>query len=183
MAEPPRLPAICLPWEQEVVYFVTLCVHGREQLLANTETHAAISEVARELRAWTVVAGVIMPEHLHVVVSPKDDRELSVGDFSNGLKRLLRQRLQHDWEWQRGCFDRLLRSDESFADKWAYVRENPVRAGLVAHWREWPYFFGLIEEQRLGKLTASPTAVGLDMGDCLPAQTAQHGPGDCRGSC
>ena len=104
-----------------------------------------------------------MPEHVHCFVRPRNDRKLSVGDFSNAFKRLLRQRLgRQDWEWQRGCFDRLLRSDESFSDKWAYVRENPERAGLVQHWEDWPYFFGLIEDQRLGKLTASPTATTHD---------------------
>ena len=32
---------------------------------------------------------------------------------------------------QEGFFDHLLRSYESYAQKWEYVRENPVRAGLV----------------------------------------------------
>jgi hypothetical protein len=27
----------------------------------------------------------------------------------------------------------------SYAQKWEYVRENPVRAGLVAEWHEFPY--------------------------------------------
>jgi putative transposase len=41
--------------------------------------------------------------------------------------------------WQPGFFDHVLRSDESYAQKWEYVRNNPVRAGLVASWQEWPY--------------------------------------------
>ncbi len=41
--------------------------------------------------------------------------------------------------WQEGFFDHLLRHDESLDQKWAYVRENPVRAGLVARWEDWPY--------------------------------------------
>jgi len=36
-------------------------------------------------------------------------------------------------------FDRLLRSDESLSAKWEYIRQNPVRAGLVADPDEWPY--------------------------------------------
>jgi hypothetical protein len=32
-----------------------------------------------------------------------------------------------------------LRSDESLGDKWLYVEENPVRAGLVKRWQDWPY--------------------------------------------
>lgn len=45
------------------------------------------------------------------------------------------------WRWQEGCFDRLLRSDESLSDKWEYLRQNPVRAGLVSTPEEWPYQF------------------------------------------
>jgi hypothetical protein len=41
--------------------------------------------------------------------------------------------------WQRGFFDHVLRNDESYGDKWNYVRENPVRAGLVSNPDEWPY--------------------------------------------
>ncbi len=32
-----------------------------------------------------------------------------------------------------------MRSDESYEEKWLYVRNNPVRAGLVNHADEWPY--------------------------------------------
>jgi hypothetical protein len=37
----------------------------------------------------------------------------------------------------------LLRSDESAEQKWQYMRENPVRAGLVQEWSDWPYRIGL----------------------------------------
>jgi len=41
--------------------------------------------------------------------------------------------------WQRGFFDHVLRNDESYGHKWNYVRENPVRAGLVTKADDWPY--------------------------------------------
>ena len=41
--------------------------------------------------------------------------------------------------WQRDCWDRQLRREESYAEKWAYVHQNPVRAGLVAESEQWPY--------------------------------------------
>jgi hypothetical protein len=40
--------------------------------------------------------------------------------------------------WQPGFFDHVLRSDESYAEKWNDVRENPVRA-LVQTADDWPY--------------------------------------------
>ena len=41
--------------------------------------------------------------------------------------------------WQPGFFDHVLRSTEGYSEKWNYVRENPVRAGLVDHATNWPY--------------------------------------------
>jgi hypothetical protein len=32
-----------------------------------------------------------------------------------------------------------LRSEESYAQKWNYVRDNPVRAGLVEKTDDWPH--------------------------------------------
>jgi len=41
--------------------------------------------------------------------------------------------------WRRGFFDRLIRNSESYVQKWEYVRENPVRAGLVSRSEDWPF--------------------------------------------
>ena len=41
--------------------------------------------------------------------------------------------------WQRDYFDRFLRSSDNYSDKWTYVRNNPVRAGLVSRVEDWPY--------------------------------------------
>jgi hypothetical protein len=41
--------------------------------------------------------------------------------------------------WQKGFFDHLIRHSESYSQKWEYVRQNPVRAGLVSSPGEWPW--------------------------------------------
>jgi hypothetical protein len=41
--------------------------------------------------------------------------------------------------WQREFFDHVLRSNESYSEKWNYVFDNPVRAGLVSTTQEWKY--------------------------------------------
>jgi REP element-mobilizing transposase RayT len=85
---------------------------------------------------------MLMSDHLHVIAAPKNNRDAKLGNFSGPLKRWMRQELNASWTWQAGCFDRLLRSDESLHDKWLYVQENPVRAGLVKHSKDWPYRMG-----------------------------------------
>jgi len=92
-----------------------------------------------------------MPDHLHLLVAPLD-REASVSTFSKWFKRWFAEEYcrpsvpdgrptAQSWHWQEGCFDRLLRSDESLSEKWEYLRQNPVRAGLVAEPEGWPYQF------------------------------------------
>jgi putative transposase len=69
-------------------------------------------------------------------------REIGVADMGDrGLKR-------SGTIWQEEFFDHILRSSESYSQKWEYVKENPVRAGLVNNSDDWP-FQGEIESLML----------------------------------
>ena len=50
------------------------------------------------------------------------------------------------WDLRSNTFE-ALRDGETYAQKWQYVRENPVRAGLVGRPEDWPYF-GRVHEIR-----------------------------------
>jgi len=41
--------------------------------------------------------------------------------------------------WQRESFDRIVRSDENLRRKREYIINNPVRAGLVSSWDDYPW--------------------------------------------
>ena len=56
----------------------------------------------------------------------------SAGTGNPGLKQSRRV-------WQEEFFDHILRSSESYSQKWEYVKENPVRAGLVKESDDWPF--------------------------------------------
>jgi hypothetical protein len=64
--------------------------------------------------------------------------------FANGAAW---QSVCEKWRWQPGGFDRLLRTSESIHEKWNYIRENPVRAGLSTHWKQWPYQEGFADDE------------------------------------
>jgi len=138
MARPPRSP-IWLKHDQVVTYFVTLCVEDRRSVLANPAAFRAIQTFCRANANWRTIAAVAMPDHFHALVCPLKDREAKITQFSAGLKRFVRSQTQATWKWQDGVFDRLLRKDEFAESKWFYIRENPVRAGLVERWEDWPY--------------------------------------------
>jgi REP element-mobilizing transposase RayT len=54
-------------------------------------------------------------------------------------KRMTRELNFSGTIWQEQFFDHVLRSGESYSQKWEYVRQNPVRAGLVASADEWSW--------------------------------------------
>jgi REP element-mobilizing transposase RayT len=84
---------------------------------------------------------VIMPDHVHLFVCGPENFEL--GRWMGALKQYLEKQIVRTKSaaplWQRGFFDHVLRNDESYGEKWNYVRGNPVRAGLVASADDWPY--------------------------------------------
>jgi putative transposase len=138
MGHPPRIP-VWLRCGQSVIYFVTLCVRDRLPVLANDEAFAAFKNAALRLSDWQILAAVLMPDHLHFIAAPINDREAKLGNCTGAIKRWMRQQLKGSWRWQAGSFDRLLRSDESLSEKWLYIDENPVRAGLAKRFLDWPY--------------------------------------------
>ncbi len=123
---------------------MTFCTHHRVPRLARDEIHAAFIQFAkRASRDFTVAVGryVIMPDHVHLFVCGGPDFVL--GRWIGTLKQILAKAdgfsATKAQIWQEGFFDHVLRSDESYAQKWNYVHENPVRAGLVGCANEWPY--------------------------------------------
>jgi REP element-mobilizing transposase RayT len=82
-----------------------------------------------------------MPDHIHVFVACEDSGKLSswVKALKGTLSSLFRRRRLVAPFWQEGFFDHLLRSNESYDEKWLYVARNPVRAKLVAHEDDWPF--------------------------------------------
>ena len=133
------------------LYFITFCTRDRQKIDDLHRLAAVFRDYCKRAgRKHNVAVGryVIMPNHVHFFVRGNPDFVLS--SWVGGLKRAMsvaglnqsqaiRLPIQRKSLWQPGFFDHVLRNDESYAQKWEYVRENPVRAGLVAEWHEWPY--------------------------------------------
>ena len=128
------------------VFLITCCARGRSPLLADGGAANILVggwRAAPELFGWCVGRYVVMPDHVHFFAAPCADeaRTLSifVGSWKSWTRREIRRKVHASFEWQREFFDHLLRSTESHAQKWEYLRMNPVRSGLAASADEWPY--------------------------------------------
>jgi len=138
---PPRLDRV---FATSPLYFVTFCTHERQRFLATHEVHSAFVLFAERAEFhFNVAVGlyVIMPDHVHLFV--RGDCNFRLGPWIGALKQALARAVRLPRErgqiWEEGFFDHVLRSNESYSQKWNYVRENPVRAGLVKSATDWAY--------------------------------------------
>jgi putative transposase len=122
------------------LFFVTFATRDRKQIPSLAHAQIALEQYAhRAIENFNVALGryVIMPDHVHLFV--RGSRNFQLSPWIGGLKRAMSVGLAAPKLWQPGLFDHILRSDESYGEKWNYVRENPVRAGLVKSAEDWPY--------------------------------------------
>ena len=161
--KPPRLERIFQSIAAPL-FFVTFTTYGRRPILARSEVHAAFGSYCAGAQEAGIAVGryVIMPDHIHLFACFGSAATVTLGVWMRGLKRRLAESCAEAGEpkfgyptqqlkswWQPGFFDHLLRNEESYAQKWEYVRENPVRAGLVNDAKDWPYAGEIVIIDRL----------------------------------
>jgi REP element-mobilizing transposase RayT len=133
-------------WFKAPIYFLTLCAAGRRPILcqpASADILAQALHDAPRVHGWLIGRFVIMPDHLHFFCTAASDAKV-LSAFVRDWKRWTARQIERAAGiappiWQTEFFDHVLRSPQSYAEKWDYVRQNPVRAGLAANPEEWSY--------------------------------------------
>ena len=140
-----RLKRLNEVYAEHPVYFVTACTLERRDLLARESVLRAVVEYGQrgpERGAW-LGSFVLMPDHLHAFVT-LDAERCRLSAWMSGLKAAIVRVLKDEGVggpyWQKGFFDHVLRGSGSASEKWEYVRNNPVRAGLVNRAEDWPFW-------------------------------------------
>ncbi len=87
-------------------------------------------------------AFAVMPNHVHLLISPA--QELRVSKIVQSIKsysahRIVRMLGREGRLWQPDYFDRFIRDDEHWEKVTHYIEWNPVKAGLCADPKHWPY--------------------------------------------
>jgi putative transposase len=138
-----RLPHV-IPFARTPRYFFTACTEGRRKLIASQSALLVLGDIWRrsaELDGWWVGRFVLMPDHVHFFATSAP-RAKPMGEWHKMWKGVSARYLIRELGvsapfWQQDTFDHILRSRESYEEKWNYVRENPVRAGLCGRADEW----------------------------------------------
>ena len=126
---------------RSIIIFLTACTKNRRPILASPAMHSLIRSTWIDANHWLIGRYVLMPEHIHLFCAPGHIPAKPLANWIRFWKSEISKATGagEDSFWQREHWDTQLRQSESYVAKWEYVRNNPVRAGLVARSEDWPY--------------------------------------------
>jgi putative transposase len=86
-------------------------------------------------------ASVLMPEHVHLLLTPAKDvtLERAVQFIKGGYSRAFGLEFRGQEVWQRGFTDHRIRDAEDFARHREYIHQNPVKRGLIESAEKYRY--------------------------------------------
>lgn len=123
-------------------HFITFSCYRRIALLNSDQARCIFERTLQQVRQWYglyVFGYVIMPEHVHLLVSePKNDKLSSAIQM---LKQLVSRRMRHGGAdtplWQARYYDFNVLTQKKWTEKLRYIHRNPVTRGLVAAPEDW----------------------------------------------
>lgn len=92
--------------------------------------------------AYKLIAWCIMPNHVHAVIRLLDETSLGVivkRWKAGAAVRINRELARNGSLWQEDYHDRLIRDMKHLQNAVAYIRQNPVKAGLCARIEDWAF--------------------------------------------
>ncbi|MCX7010709.1 MAG: transposase [Kiritimatiellaeota bacterium] len=85
---------------------------------------------------------VIMPDHVHVVLAPREPhslQEVAQSLFGFSSRQINRRLQRHGALWMEEFFERHLRDEDETRQCLDYLHLNPVRKGLAQRAADWKY--------------------------------------------
>lgn len=126
--------------DSERVFHLTFRAHPEISEFAHPVADAIWGSVIEQRQATRVelFAACLMPDHLHLLVGPRDQDILTFQQrWKSWTSRLAREAGHFGPVWQPGMWDRVCRDQGDFEATATYIIRNPVEANLVEDEREW----------------------------------------------
>ena len=143
--------------DSDRIFFVTTVTAQRRPIFRRETTARLLIETLahyRDARKFLLHEFVVMPDHIHVLLTPAEEISLEramqfiKGGFSYRLK-------SRPPVWQASFTNHRIRDLEDYEHHREYIRMNPVRARLVERAEEYPY------SSAAGVLRMDPVPPGL----------------------
>ena len=123
-------------------HFVTFSCYHRQPKFTTEFARRVFESALERVRSnfqLRVYGYVVMPEHVHLLMSEPQRETLAVALKS--LKQGIGRRLIGDAEhfWQKRYYDFNIRNEVQFVEKLRYIHRNPVRQGLCERPEDWEW--------------------------------------------
>ncbi len=137
-----------MPWglkryqETRQTHFLTFSCYHRQTLLDSPSRRNCFEnalERTRHCYQLCVYGYVVMPEHVHLLVSEPLNKTLAAA--VQALKQsVLRKLIGNDGHfWQSRYYDFNVRDEEKRVEKLRYIHRNPVKRGLCERPEDWEW--------------------------------------------
>jgi REP element-mobilizing transposase RayT len=103
----------------------------------------------RESKVYDLDVFCIMPNHVHAVINPLEKEEgewHALQTIMHSLKRRTAREANNvlgreGTFWQHESYDHVIRNRSEWEKIVTYILNNPVKAGLVESWEDWPWTY------------------------------------------
>jgi REP element-mobilizing transposase RayT len=97
---------------------------------------------------YDLLAWVVMPNHVHILIRA---RSITLSKIIHTWKSYTAHRINElvnlsGQIWHPDYWDRFIRDERHYEAVIEYIKLNPVRAGLVEDWQDWPWIGGAVIE-------------------------------------
>ena len=136
-------------------YFFTIVTHKRNPILIkNINLLKQSFKHSKQTFDYEIKAITVLPEHLHMIITPKD-----VNEYPNIIKSIKqyfskhidskyyahiaqsesRRKKGYKPIWQKRYYEHTIRDEKDFKIRFDYIHFNPVKHGLVSKVKDWKH--------------------------------------------
>jgi putative transposase len=130
--------------ESRQLHFITFSCYDRAPLLDTPHARDTFLQMLERVRSWysfVVIGYVVMPEHVHLIVSEPEKRPLALA--LQMIKQMVSRKLLEPGVktpfWSPRYYDFNVWSETKRIEKLRYLHRNPVRRGLVEKPEDWEW--------------------------------------------
>ena len=123
-------------------HFITFSCYRREPYLTTASSKNIFLdslELTRKRYNLEVLGYVVMPEHVHLLLSEPKDHEIPLAKALQSLKLSVSKHLPTTPFWQTRYYDFNVFTHNKRVEKLKYMHRNPVTRGLVDKPEDWPW--------------------------------------------
>jgi putative transposase len=126
--------------EAGCLHFITFSCYHREPRLGTARSRDSFEAELERVRKWYglyVTGYVVMPEHVHLLVSEPERSKLAVA--LQMLKQNVSRNAGGGRFWQVRYYDFLVWTSKKHIERLKYMHRNPVKRGLVKSPEDWKW--------------------------------------------